>query len=364
MQDSPSWRTRAILNLDALEHNIQVVRAKCNRSNVMAVIKSDAYGHGLAAVATHIADKVNGFAVATMSEAIECREVQKHKPIVLLSQWWSGDQLMVLAEYDIQPVVHSLEQVRLLEAYRGRPLSIWLKVDTGMNRLGICIEALARVKSRLRALSSVASFGIMSHLASADTISDPQTEEQVNRFSTLADTKSTPMSLLNSAGIVHRPEYQFQWVRPGLMLYGSSPVTEMSAQELGLQPVMALQARVISIKDKMINAGERIGYGGRYTTSRATKIGIVSIGYGDGYPRTIDNRAYVMIHGLKVPLIGRISMDMMTVDLTDSPQTRVGDEVTLWGSSLAVDEVARWASTTAYELLCKVTKRVPRVRSI
>ena len=364
MQDSTNWRTRATLNLAALEHNVQVVRGKCGQSKLLAVIKSDAYGHGLATVTTHIADKVDGFAVATINEAIECREVQKHRPIVLLSQWWAGDQLMVLAEHDIQPVVHSLEQLRLLEAYRGKPLSIWLKVDTGMNRLGISMDMLSKAKAELRTFSSVSSFGIMSHLASADTASDPQTEEQVNRFSTLVDRVSTPMSLLNSAGIIHRPEYQFQWVRPGLMLYGSSPVTEMSARELGLQPVMELQARVISIKDKVINAGERVGYGGRFTTSRGTKIGIVSIGYGDGYPRSIDNRAYVMIHGLKVPLIGRISMDMMTVDLTDSPQTRVGDEVILWGPSLAVDEVARWASTSAYELLCKVTKRVPRVTSI
>ncbi|NKB76773.1 MAG: alanine racemase [Gammaproteobacteria bacterium] len=353
------WRAQALIDTQALEHNVEKIRERCGAARIMAVIKANAYGHGLQIISGTIANHVDGFAVATLAEGVECRKVQSSKPIVVLSEWWNAEQLGVFIEYQLQPVIHSEEQLEWIAAHRGDPLSLWLKIDTGMNRLGISINEWKSVCRRLSALSSVNNITILSHLANADDVSDGFTDQQIATFESIVGESQHDHSLCNSAGLIQRPTSTYQWVRPGMMLYGGSPVVDQTAKQLNLRPVMHLKARILSTKE--IANNQPVGYGGTRITSRKTIIGMVGVGYGDGYPRVVDDRACVIVGGRRAPLIGRVSMDMITIDITDLPSVKMGDEVTLWGAGLSVEEVAEWAGTIPYELLCKVTMRIPRV---
>jgi alanine racemase len=358
----------AVLRIDraALRHNLQRVRDCMPGARVLAMVKADAYGHGAveAALALQGAD---GFGVALLQEAEALRNAGITHPVTLLEGVFTAAEMQAVVLHGLTTIVHQSSQVDLLRAVPAdRPVDVWLKLDTGMHRLGFAVEQAAAVYRTLRALPGVRSVGLLTHFARADEPAFSHTHEQIERFRALqrqleAETgESIPDSLANSAGILAWPAAAGSWVRPGIMLYGGSPFADRTADVLGLRPVMTLSSRLIAIRE--LKAGEAVGYGGTWVAPRDTRIGVVAIGYGDGYPRHAANGTPVLVNGVRVPLAGRVSMDMITVDLGDAPAT-IGDACTLWGEGLSADEVAAAAGTISYELFCKVTARVQRVLS-
>jgi len=349
--------TRAVLDPDALRHNLARVREYAPRSRVMAIVKADGYGHGLEWVARQLAD-ADAFGVASVEEGERIRAANIRQPVALLEGFYSADELTRIAQQRLEPVLHSPEQVAALEAYRGEPINVWIKLDTGMHRLGFPAADAANVLARVKRCASVAGVRVMSHLASADDPADPATPAQLETFIASVPAELA-RSLANSAGIVGWPACHFDWVRPGIMLYGVSPVLGRSAQQLGLRPVMTLETALIAIQPR--RKGEPIGYGGAWRCPEDMPVGIAAIGYGDGYPRHAVPGTPVMVGGRLAPIVGRVSMDMITLDLRACPNARIGERVVVWGEGLPIEQVAASAGTIGYELLCHVTARVPRV---
>ena len=343
----------------ALRHNLAVVRRLASGCRVMAVLKSDAYGHGMVAVSRAIAAEVDAFAVATVAEGIQCRAANPSLPVTVLSGLQSPASLELCQRHQLEPVVHTPQHLCWVEQCDGAPLGLWLKIDTGMNRLGIAPAEVADAVTRLRRSTRVKSIRLMSHLANADDPADDYSAQQLARFKACTDAWEGERSLANSAAVMKWPQTHFQWVRPGIMLYGGSPILGHRGPQLGLRPAMQLEARLLAVK--AVAAGQPVGYGGAYITPAPARIGVAGFGYGDGYPRLPGVGAEVLVGGVRVPIIGRVSMDMTTVDLSRCPDAAIGDKVVLWGANLSVDEVAGWGGTISYELLCKVSKRVPRV---
>ena len=346
------------IDLGALKNNLAVLRRLAPKSRVMAVIKANAYGHGLVAVARALAS-ADALAVARLGEALNLREAGIKTPIVLLEGVLDREQLVAAAAADLELVVHSAEQVQLLkEAPAGVRFKVWLKLDSGMNRLGFKSDAFHAAHAVLSALPCVrAPFNLFTHLSSADSPELPTTAEQLMVFG--AATRALPgeRSVVNSAALVGFPESHADWVRPGLMLYGISPFRGTSGADHGLRPVMTLCARVIALKDLL--EGEQVGYGGDWTATRPTRLAIASAGYGDGYPRSAASGTPILVNGERAGLAGRVSMDMLAIDVTEVPHpVKVGDPVVLWGEGLAVEEVALWAETIPYTLVCGITQRV------
>ncbi|MGI9317995.1 MAG: alanine racemase [bacterium] len=356
---SKAWRTRALIDLSALRHNVTVVSDLVGDARIFAVVKADAYGHGISNVVPAISDLVDGFAVATLEEGIRCREYAADNPIMVLSEFSGPDQLDLFRNYRLQPVVHREQQAQWISQADGLPQGAWLKIDSGMNRLGIAPEKAAALITQLGKSIDTQRLGLMSHLASADDVQCDQTKRQVERFLRCAVNHPGEISIANSAGVVNWPMIKQNTVRPGLMLYGISPTEERSSSTLGLRPVMQLETRLIAVKQ--ISQGDAVGYGGTWIAARPTKIGVAGFGYADGYPRSISNRGVVIIGDRQAPVIGKVSMDMMTLDVSECTDAKEGDIVQLWGPQLGVDRVAQWADTIAYELLCGVSPRVPRV---
>ena len=348
---------RATVDTGALKHNLRVVRQRAPASRVMAVIKANAYGHGLIATARALED-ADAFGVARLEEAVAIRNAGLDNPVVLLEGAFHADQLPLASSLGLDVVVHSPEQLVMMEAAAlPRPVTVWLKVDTGMNRLGFRPEDAREAADRLVACASVRPpLRYMTHLASADERDEAMTDHQVGGFAAALEGLEGERSIANSAGLLWRPDARVDWVRPGIMLYGVSPFAEGTGADLGLRPAMRLASTVIAVKD--VRAGERVGYGGVWEAESDERIAVVAIGYGDGYTRHLGSGTPVLVRGHRAPLAGRISMDMIAVNVTGIPQARVGDEVVLWGESLAVEELARRAGTIPYELLCGVTQRV------
>jgi len=355
----------------ALRHNLARARALAPGCRVMAVVKSNAYGHGLAQVVRALSGEVDAFAVATLQEGVDCRAVSPDATVTILSGLQRRDDLAVCASEKLQPVLHDEEHLRWVEQHRDAPevvraLTPWLKIDTGMNRLGVPPEVVTDAVDRLRRCG-VDNIRLMSHLGCADDVDDGYTIMQLQRFRRATDGLRLERSLANSAAVMQWPDTRFDWVRPGIMLYGGSPLLNRRGPELDLQPAMQLQARLIAVKT--VPQGACIGYGRAFTAPKAMRIGVVGFGYGDGYPRRVahgdrdgdDATAAVLIHGKRAPLVGRVSMDMLTVDVSAIHAARIGDTVTLWGEGLGVDEVATWNGTIAYQLLCNINERVVRV---
>jgi alanine racemase len=268
----------------------------------------------------------------------------------------------LIAQHQLSMVMHHKSQLWDIEHARGvSPIDVWLKIDTGMHRLGFPPDQADEVLSRLKVCLSVGQVRLMTHLANADNKFDSTTAQQVERFSKAVGVHRLERSVANSAGIMSWPSTHMDWVRPGIMLYGGSPVTGVPASDLGLQPVMTLASEIIAVNER--RAGETIGYGGDWTCPQDMPVGVVAIGYGDGYPRHAPAGTPVLVNGVKVPLIGRVSMDMIIVDLRNYPEAKIGDPVILWGHGLPVDEIAELAGTISYELLCHVAARVPRVET-
>ncbi|GAB6067217.1 alanine racemase [Methylothermus subterraneus] len=350
----------ALLNLDALRANLERVRALAPRSKVLAVIKANAYGHGLVQVA-HALHAAHGFAVARVDEGIALRQAGVLKRIVVLQGFLEPEQLKAHWAWRLEPVIHTLSQIDLLEANgpTRQPLRIWLKLDSGMHRLGLTPQEFNTALARLKRLFPPRALALMTHLACADEPDNPATAAQLTQFAALTAGLNLARSIANSAAILTEPASHGDWVRPGLMLYGVSPFANRSARDLGLTPVMSLKSRVIAIKT--VAKGEAVGYGGSWIAPRVSRLGIVAAGYGDGYPREVAPEAKVLIEGRRVPVVGRVSMDTLQVDLTDFPEVPVGAEAILWGEGLPVEEVARWAGTIPYTLLSRVAARVPKI---
>lgn len=351
--DYTAW---ADIDLSALSHNLTQVRRRAPDSRVVTMIKANAYGHGLLEVARHLNGLTDKLGVARFSEAQQLRQQGIDTPILLMGTQLSNDALLYCSQNQVAVAVHTLEQARQIAAL-NTPMELWLKLDTGMNRLGLSPEALLEAYRLLANAEPDHRLHLMTHFSSADDYTAPITAEQIHAFDQLADQLSDlPASLANSAAILTEPQSHRDWVRPGIMLYGSNP-TDKPAD---LKPVMTLKSRIVSIK--AVSAGDSVGYNCRWTAKQDSRIAALGIGYGDGYPRQLPNGTPVLVNGQRFPIVGRISMDICSIDISCARlQIAVGDQATLWGEGLRADEIARGAGTISYHLFTGVTSRVPRI---
>ncbi len=350
--------TRAIVDLAAIHHNYQIAKRLAQPARAVAVVKANAYGHGAVPVARHLDNHVDAFGVACIEEAIELREAGITSPILLLEGVFEQSELALVDELRLWTVVHSSYQIDWISAMRPRrALNIWLKMDSGMHRLGLDPAGLRDVYEQLRALPHVAEIVTMSHLARADETQSTYTNRQLDCFEQHDVTAASARSVANSAGVLGWPRSHRDWVRPGIMLYGASPMDHAVPDADQLKPAMRFQSAIIGLRE--VAAGEPVGYGQRYTCDQARVIGTVAAGYGDGYPRHARNGTPVDVNGTRTQLIGRVSMDMLTVDLTHIANPKAGDPVELWGADISVNEVAQSSDTIAYQLFTGITRRVP-----
>ena len=343
---------RALIDLAALRHNYRLAR-QLHGGRALAVVKANAYGHGAVRCAQALADEADGFAVAFLDEALELRAAGVQQPILLLEGVFAPEELAEVARHGLWIAVHHEAQIAMIERTAlAAPLHVWLKINSGMNRAGFLPAAADGAWQRLHATGKVADITLMTHFARADEPQVITTAKQVSRFDAATAHLPGGRSLANSGAILGWPQARREWGRPGILLYGADPMPD---EGHGLQPVMTLESAVMAVRE--IAAGEALGYGARFIAERDTRVGLVAMGYADGYPRGVADGTPVAVDGLPTRIIGRVSMDMLTVDLTDLPDAGIGSGVELWGRQVPVNRVARAAGTIAYELLCNV-KRV------
>lgn len=348
--------TTATIHLDALRHNLAHIRQSAPESKIMAVVKADGYGHGLERVAMALTD-ADAFGVAALSDAQRLRDAGLTQKIILLSGFDEASDLQQLRHLSVDTVVHHWSQIDLLQQDVGTPISVWLKMDTGMHRLGFAPEHFEHALAQLQAMPNVADdIVLMSHFASSDELDNSQTAKQIECFDRFASHQLSALSLANSSAALCWPTSHRQWIRVGGALYGLSVAKGQTGADFGLQAAMTLSTRLISVQH--IKKAERVGYAGAYICPEDMLVGVAAIGYGDGYPRNISAGTPVLVNGERVPIIGRVSMDLMTIDLRSQPEAKVGDEVVLWGNGLAIEEIASAANTISYELTCSITRRV------
>ena len=353
-----SSSTKAIINLVACQHNLSIAKQAAPDSKCIAIIKANAYGHGIVQIAKALTN-ADIFGVARIDEALQLRKAGITAPILLLEGFSTQSELELICEQGFESVIHNEEQVQLLEKSKNNSINVILKIDSGMHRLGFEPVKVTEIVQRLEKSSSVKKpYMMMTHLANADDKQDDKTLKQIDLFyQTLDSFSENETSIANSAGILGWPQSHSSYNRPGIMLYGVSPFVNSSASVHNLKPVMTLSSKIISIKQ--VKKGEAIGYGGTYVCDKNMTIGIVSIGYGDGYPRHAKTGTPVLVNGKRCSLLGRVSMDMICIDLSElSECVKVNDEVILWGEGLPIEEIAECSETIGYELLCGVTKRV------
>jgi len=357
-----SRAARAVIDLDALRHNLQRASAVNPEARQFPVIKADAYGHGLLPVAQALKTQADGFAVASIDEALQLREAGIDQPILLLEGFFQADELSEIQQLELDIVVHHDAQLDALENLVAqqkisKPINVWLKVDTGMHRLGFAVNEVEHAWQRLTTCNAVVQLPrLMTHLACADDFYNPATQLQIDRFNKVLPTVQSERSIANSAGILGWIPSHADIDRPGIMLYGVSPFLNETGADRRLRAVMTLRSELIVVKH--CAAGDAVGYGGDWICPEAMSVGVVAVGYGDGYPRHAPAGTPVLVNGVEVPLIGRVSMDMICVDLRTQLIAKVGDEVVLWGEGLPAENVADAAGTIAYELFCGVTARV------
>jgi alanine racemase len=352
----------AIIHLDAMQHNLGRARASAPTAKVWAVVKANAYGHGLERGMRGFV-QADGLALIETDNALRLRELGWVKPILLLEGIFDPSDVALLAEHNINSAVHCIEQIKMLEYTQLYcPIDVHLKMNTGMNRLGFRPDEYAAAYKRLRAIPGIRNITLMTHFANADELQNPRLSmtEQVRRFRAGADGLEGQRSLSNSGGVLHQAalakELHNDWVRPGVMLYGGTPGGGISAHAYGLLPTMTLKSEIIGIQQ--LQRGDTVGYGSRFEADAPMMVGVVACGYADGYPRHAEQGTPVVVDGVRTKLVGRVSMDMMTVDLTPVANARVGSKVTLWGDGLPIDEVAQAAGTIGYELMCALAPRV------
>lgn len=345
----------AKINLSAIKDNFKIIRNLAPKSKIMAVLKANAYGHGLVQVAKILCD-ADGFAVITIDEALALRSEGIKAPIILLQGFFSPDEIPFILEHHLVPVVHCFEQIEMLTKCEvAGVMAVFVKINTGMNRLGFRPSQIAKTIHLLRGCKFIDQITLMTHFACADEADG--ISKQISNFKDCAELSSYSSSVANSAALFSSNETHLDWVRPGIALYGASPFEHKEPKALGLRPAMTLLSRVIAIQQ--IYAGESVGYGLSFTAENNMTIGIVACGYADGYPRSANSNTPVIVNGVRSKIVGRVSMDMLCVDLTYIPNPHTGIQVELWGENLGVDEVARSAGTIGYELLSSLTKRVP-----
>ena len=351
---------RATISAAALAHNLTVAQRHAGRAKIWAVLKANAYGHGLERAARAL-DAADGFAVLDFSEALRLRAAGFAKPILMLEGFFNAADFALLPKHQLTPVLHNPEQVEMLKhgALAGE-IDVYLKVNSGMNRLGFGVETLRPAYNAVRMHPQVKSVTLMTHFADADGPNGVEAQlEWFNELTQPFEVRSR--SLANSAALVRFPEARGDWVRPGIMLYGCSPFSDQTAESLGLKPAMTLSSEIIGTQH--LQAGERVGYGFSYQAVGEMTIGVVACGYADGYPRHAPSGTPVLVNGKRTRTVGRVSMDMIAIDISQHPEAYIGTPVTLWGEGLSADEVAASAGTLSYELLTKVTARVPVVES-
>jgi alanine racemase len=350
---------QAELDLGALRHNVSVARQLAPHSKMLAVVKANAYGHGAPIIATALQSQVDALGVACLEEALELRDCGVTSPVLLLEGVFEETEISTAAQLGLWVTIGNEQQLKWLEdAKLTTPLHCWLKVDTGMNRLGVAPKQAGDCHRRLTAsVNATTHIVTYTHFATADDVTSQKTHDQIARFDALS--LDALRSAANSAGVLAWPQAHYEWVRPGYMLYGNSPLLVEHANARSLKPVMTLTSAVISVRD--VPTGETVGYDATWIAERASKIATVAIGYGDGYPRQAPNGTPVLINGQRASLAGRVSMDMITVDVTDLPQVQLGDEVVLWGKGLSLAEVAHCANTIGYELTTRMPARTPRI---
>jgi alanine racemase len=349
---------RALIDLQALRHNYQLAR-QTTGAKALAVIKADAYGHGAVQVAQALEADADGFAVACIEEALELRAAGVRAPILLLEGFFEADELALIVEHDFWCVVHSVWQLQAIEqATLGKPLNIWLKLDSGMHRVGLHPQDFQASHQRLLASGNVANIILMSHFARADELDSPSSSEQLAIFDAARQGLSAEISLRNSPAVLGWPDIPSDWVRPGIMLYGATPFDRPHPMADQLQPVMTLESKVICVRE--LAAGEPVGYGAAFVTERSSRVGVVALGYADGYPREAPNGTPVWIDGQPSQLLGRVSMDMLCVDLSHLPHAGLGSRVELWGKNVLASDVAARAGTIPYRIFCNL-RRVPRL---
>lgn len=344
----------AVIDLQALRANARLAKAR-HGGRQLAVLKANAYGHGAVRCAQALGEDCDGFAVAFLDEALALRSAGLSAPILVLEGVFSGAELALAAEQRLWVVVHQVEQLQMIEGSKlpAGALVAWLKIDTGMHRAGFSPQQVHEAHARLLASGKVAEVVLMSHFARADEPAADATLEQLRVFDAATEGLAGARSLCNSAGILGWPAGHRDWARPGILLYGADP---MPAADNGLQPVMTLRSQVFATR--WLAAGEALGYGGAFVADQPTRVGLVAMGYADGYPRAASTGTPVAVQGQMTRLLGRVSMDMLTVDLTPLPDAGIGSSVELWGRQVPVNAVASRAGTISYELLCNV-KRVP-----
>lgn len=350
--------TYLYIDTEALSHNIACVKKYAPDQAILAMVKADAYGCGLQWVVPTLEPLVEGFGVACLEEARAVRRYCQQKECWLLQGIFSPDEMPTVVELGLTVVVHNPQQLAWLTTIpASAQIKVWVKVDTGMHRLGFLPRELAEVMTTLETCRWIdKTIGLMTHLGCADTPDSPVCQHQLQLWRDIAQQyPSIPKSVANSAAIMALPETHADWVRPGLMLYGASPFAERTSAELGLRPVMHFISSVTTLHH--CETGDAIGYGAVWRCERPSVIGVIPVGYGDGYPRHVKENTQVWINGQTVPIVGRISMDMMMVDLTDCPNVKIGDRVELWGKYITIETVAQQANTIAYELMTQVTAR-------
>ena len=349
----------AIIDIAALQHNFKLLHGKCPSAKMVAVIKGNAYGHGAVEFAQALPE-ADAFAVSRLPEAIELRDAGIKQPILLLEGCFCVDELKSASALGFHTMIHNEQQLKEFESIDvDKPIQVWLKIDTGMHRLGISPELVAEYYERIKASSnSCDEIGFASHFYNADELESNATTQQIKCFEEATKGYPGPRSLSNSAGVLYWPDAYYDWLRPGIALYGIVPRVESTGAEEGLRSVMTLKSKLISVREH--KKGEAVGYGHNWIAPQDTRIGVVAMGYGDGYPRTAPNGTPVLVNGRRATIVGNISMDMITVDLGPNAQDKIGDEVIFWGKGLPAEEVARHIGTLAYELVIKLTGRVKK----
>lgn len=351
---------RATISSAALAHNLAIARQHAGAAKIWAVVKANAYGHGLLRAVQALGD-ADGFAMLDFEDALRLREAGNEKPILMLEGFFKPADIALLRRHRLTPVIHNIEQVEMLEKERpDGALDVYLKVNSGMNRLGFAMDNVRLAWNALETNPGISSVTLMTHFADAD--GDGGIAAQLQWFNELTQPFEASRSLANSAALLRfAAETSADWVRPGIMLYGCSPFSFKTAADIDLRPAMTLSAELIGVQH--LQAGERIGYGMTYEAAQEMTIGVVSCGYADGYPRHAPSGTPVLVAGQRTATVGRVSMDMMCVDISDIPEAYVGTPATLWGEGLPCDEVAQAAGTVSYELLCALAPRVPVVET-
>ena len=349
---------RAIVDLEAIQLNYRLACRLAPNSRNVAVVKADAYGHGAVDVCRALVE-ADAFGVASIDEALELREAAIRQPILLLQGFVDPSELTQICEHRLWTIVHCKEQVEVIARSRvDSPLVVWLKLDTGMHRLGLGADEFPTALAQLRDSRNVGHIVLVTHFVSSDEPENPLTRQQIARFRRITSEAGLPVSLANSGAVLAWPEAHGDWNRPGFMLYGNSPFSVPNENAALLRPAMRLQADIIAVRK--VDPGETVGYAETWTAKRPSRIATVSIGYGDGYPQQAPNGTPVLVNGERAELAGRVSMDMITVDVTDMAGAKIGDPVVLWGPELSVNEVAAHVGSIGYELLTRLPVRLQR----